>query len=353
MAHKKSYKLEELAKLLDAKLDGDGTCEIHGLGTLANAGAGQLSFLSNAAYIDQLSSSQASAIIVEEKFAKSCAANKLITTKPYVCFARATRLFDTTPAIKPGIHPSAVIDPSVRLADSVAVGANAVIEANVTIGADTEIGSGVIIGQNCSIGTNCKLYSSVTLYHGVRLGNNVIIHSGAVIGADGFGFAFDGVKSIKIHQLGGVSIADDVDIGAGTTIDRGALDDTVIETGVKIDNQVQIGHNCRIGEHTIICGCAAIAGSVTIGKYCIMGGASGAVGHITIADKVQVSAMSLVSKSIVEPGMYSSGTGHMKTSEWKRNIVRFQQLDSIVRRLKEIEKSNDKTNAKTNDKTND
>jgi UDP-3-O-[3-hydroxymyristoyl] glucosamine N-acyltransferase len=338
----KSYTLDELAGLLDAKLIGDGQCEIHGLGTLANAGVGQLSFLSNPAYIDQLAGTQASAVIIEEKFASSCPANKLIAHDPYVCFARATRLFDTTPSAAPGIHPSAVIDPSARLAASVSVGANAVIEANVSIGEGSQIGAGAVIGQHCVLGANCKLYSSVTLYHGVKLGANVIIHSGAVIGADGFGFAFDGTRSIKIHQLGGVTIGDDVDIGAGTTIDRGAIDDTVIGNGVKIDNQVQIGHNCTIGEHTIICGCAAIAGSVTIGKYCIMGGASGAVGHITIADKVQVSAMSLVSKSITEPGMYSSGTGHMKTSEWKRNIVRFQQLDSIVRRLKEIEKSNDK-----------
>lgn len=342
MAHNKNYTLEELAKLLDAKLEGDGQCKIHGLGTLANAGAGQLSFLSNPSYADQLSSCKASAIIVEAAHADSCNTNKLISSEPYLCFARATQLFDRAPLQPAGIHSSAVIAPSARLAPGVSVGANAVVEADAVIGENSWIGAGAVIGADCVVGANCKLHNSVTLYHGVTLGANCTIHSGAVIGADGFGFAFDGEKSIKIHQLGGVVIGDDVDIGAGTTIDRGAIEDTVIGAGVKIDNQVQIGHNCRIGEHTIICGCAAIAGSVTIGKYCIMGGASGAVGHITIADKVQVSAMSLVSKSISEPGMYSSGTGHMKTAEWKRNIVRFQQLDNIARRLKEIEKSNDK-----------
>jgi len=204
------------------------------------------------------------------------------------------------------------------------------------------IGAGCYVGENVSLGKACKLHSNVTLYHGVVLGKNVKIHSGSVVGADGFGFAFDGSKSVKIHQLGGVKIGDDVEIGAGSTIDRGALEDTEIGNGVKIDNQVQIGHNCKIGEHTIICGCAGIAGSVTIGKYCIMGGGSGVVGHIAIADKVQVSAMSLVSQSIPEPGMYSTGTIQAKTSQWKRNAIRFQQLDSIAKRLKEIESSTDK-----------
>lgn len=338
MSLKKSYTLEELAKLLDVRLVGDAACIIDSLGTLANATTGQLSFLSNPAYIDQLASCKASAIIVEEKFAKDCSANKLIASDPYLCFAKATSLFDNSPKTERGIHPSAVVHMSAELAPSVAIGANAVIGANVIIGANTIIGAGSVVEANCRIGADCEILSNVTLYHSVVLGSNVIIHSGAIIGADGFGFASDGRESHKIHQLGSVQIGDNVDIGAGTTIDRGAIEDTIIERGVKIDNQVQIGHNCRIGEHTIICGCAAIAGSVTIGKHCIMGGASGAVGHITIADRVQVSAMSLVSKSISEPGMYSSGTGHMKTSVWKRNIVRFQQLDNIARRLKDIEK---------------
>ncbi|PCJ24578.1 MAG: UDP-3-O-(3-hydroxymyristoyl)glucosamine N-acyltransferase [SAR86 cluster bacterium] len=342
MTHNKSYTLAELAELLSVELIGDGDCEINGLATLSSAGPGCLSFLSNPTYVNQLASCKASAIIIEEKYSQRYSGNKLISNTPYICFARATQIFSNAPVQKAGIHPSASVDSTAVLSESVSVGANAVIEANVVIGDGCVIGSGCSIGESVIMGAGCALHSNVTLYHAVTLGSNVTIHSGAVIGADGFGFAFDGDKSIKIHQLGGVDIADDVEIGAGTTIDRGALDDTIIEQGVKIDNQVQIGHNCKIGAHTIICGCAGLAGSVTIGSYCIMGGGSGAVGHITIVDKVQVSAMSLVSKSILEAGTYSSGTMHMKTSLWKRNIVRFQQLDSIAKRLKELEKSTDK-----------
>lgn len=336
--NKKSYTLQELAILIDAKLDGDASCLISGIGTLAHATSGQMSFLSNPSYTDQLATCKASAIIVDKKNSRNCKTSKLISADPYLSFAKATRLFDNKPNPEQGLHPSAAVHATAELAPGVAVGANAVIGAHVKIGANSSIGPGCLVESNCQIGEGCRIYGNVTLYHSVKLGSNVIIHSGSVIGADGFGFASDGRQSHKIHQLGSVQIGDDVDIGAGTTIDRGAIEDTIIERGVKIDNQVQIGHNCHVGEHTIICGCVAIAGSVTIGKHCIMGGASGAVGHITIADGVQVSAMSLVSQSISEPGMYSSGTGHMKTSVWKRNIVRFQQLDSIARRLKALEK---------------
>lgn len=334
--------MAKLAELLDVKLIGDGQCEITGLATLQNAKPGQLSFLSNPSYADQLKSSRASAVLIDEKFLDACPCNKLVTSMPYVAFAKASQLFDEAPKPLAGIHDAASVDTSVVLGKNVSIAANAVLDANVTLGDDVVIGAGCYVGEGASIGAGCKLHSNVTLYHGVVLGKNVEIHSGAVIGADGFGFAFDGHKSVKIHQLGSVKIGDDVEIGANSTIDRGALEDTEIGVGVKIDNQVQIAHNCKIGDHSIICGCTGIAGSVTIGKHCIMGGASGAVGHITIADKVQVSAMTLVSQSISEPGMYSAGTIQAKTSEWKRNAIRFQQLDSIARRLKEIENSTDK-----------
>lgn len=342
MTHKTSYTLAQLAELLDAKLTGDGQCEITGLATLQNAKAGQLSFLSNPSYTDQLKHSQASAILIDEKFLERFAGNKLVTSLPYVAFAKATALFDNSPIPPTGVHESASVDATAVLGNNVSIAANAVIAANVSLGDDVVIGAGCYIGEGVSLGNACKLHSNVTLYHRVVLGERVVIHSGSIVGADGFGFAFDGGKSVKIHQLGAVKIGDDVEIGAGSTIDRGALEDTEIGNGVKIDNQVQIGHNCKIGEHTIICGCAGIAGSVTIGKYCIMGGGSGVVGHVAIADKVQVSAMSLVSQSIPESGMYSTGTIQAKTSQWKRNAVRFQQLDSIAKRLKEIENSTDK-----------
>ncbi|MBT73119.1 MAG: UDP-3-O-(3-hydroxymyristoyl)glucosamine N-acyltransferase [Gammaproteobacteria bacterium] len=342
MAHNKSYTLGEIAELLNLKLVGDDQCEIQGLGTLLHASPGQLSFLSNPTYINQLSSTRASAVIVEDRFADACPQSALVSANPYVSFAQASALFADTPEPVTGIHASACVHASARLDDSVSVGPHAVIEADVLVGANSVIGANSYLGRGATLGANCQLYNNVTLYHGVIVGNDAIIHTAAVIGADGFGFAFDGKKSVKIHQLGTVIVGDDVEIGAGTTIDRGAIDDTIIEQGVKIDNQVQIGHNCHIGEHSVICGCTAIAGSVKLGKYCVMGGASGAVGHITIADKVQVSAMSLVSQSIKEAGIYSSGTGHMKTKDWKRNIVRFAQLDSIAKRLKELEKTSDK-----------
>jgi len=225
-----------------------------------------------------------------------------------------------------------------KIGKNVKIGHFCIIEDDVEIGANSSIGPGTVIGRGVRLGENCRLHAQVTLYHAVRIGSRVNIHSHAVIGADGFGFAFDGERSIKIQQLGAVRIGDDVDVGAGTTIDRGAIEDTIVEDGVKIDNQVQIGHNCHIGAHSVICGCTAIAGSAKIGRYCVLGGASGMVGHLSLADGVQVSAMSLVNKSITEPGIYSSGTGQMKVVDWKRAIVRFQQLDSIARRLKDLEK---------------
>ena len=341
MTHNKSFTLGEIANLLNLQLVGDEQCVIHSLGTLKNATAGQLSFLSNPSYISQLESCNASAIIVDAKFADSCKCNTLISKAPYVSFAEATALFNNTPEHEASIHPSAIIHESAELADTVYVGPNVVIEENVKVGEACSISAGCFLGADVELGSNCHLHSNVSIYHRVIVGNNAVIHSGTVIGGDGFGFAFDGEKSVKIHQLGSVNIGNDVEVGSCSSIDRGALEDTIIRDGVKIDNQVQIGHNCIIGEHSVICGCTGIAGSVTIGKYCVMGGGSGAVGHITLADKVQVSARTLVSESISEPGTYSSGTWHMKTSEWKRSNIRFKQLDSIAKRLKKLEKDSD------------
>jgi UDP-3-O-[3-hydroxymyristoyl] glucosamine N-acyltransferase len=334
----KSYTLGTLAELLDVRLIGDGDCVIDGLSTLSGGGPGKLAFLSNPAYVSQLGDCRASAVILDEKFTSSCPVSKLVTGNPYLAFARASQLFDTSPITAPGIQAGAVVHDSVELPDNVSLGANSVIEAGVSIGAGCVIGSGCFLGEGASLGADCRIHSNVTLYHGVRIGDRVTIHAGTVIGADGFGFAFDGEKSVKISQLGTVVVGDDVDIGAGTTIDRGAIEDTIIEHGVKIDNQVQIGHNCRIGAHTVICGCVAIAGSAVIGSYCVLGGASGVVGHISIADRVRVGAMALVSKSITEPGDYSSGTGIMDSARWRRNVIRYGQLDDIVKRLLRLEK---------------
>ena len=334
----KSYSLGEIASRLNLRLIGDPDCQIHGLGTLASAKIGDISFLSNISYLRQLAKTSASAVIVEESQADLVPTNALIAEQPYVAFANVSQLFVEQSEVAAGVHASASVANSVSLGEGVYIGANAVIEGDVEIGAHSSVGPGTFIGRGVRLGENCRLHAQVTLYHEVRIGSRVNIHSHAVIGADGFGFAFDGERSIKIQQLGAVWIGDDVDVGAGTTIDRGAIEDTIVEDGVKIDNQVQIGHNCHIGAHSVICGCTAIAGSAKIGRYCVLGGASGMVGHLSLADGVQVSAMSLVNKSITEPGTYSSGTGQMNIADWKRAIVRFQQLDSIARRLKDLEK---------------
>ncbi|GAB5498906.1 MAG: UDP-3-O-(3-hydroxymyristoyl)glucosamine N-acyltransferase [Pseudohongiellaceae bacterium] len=341
MSHNQCYTLGDIAKRLNIELRGDERCRISSLGTLKSAQAGQLSFLSNSSYIDQLADCQASAVILPPDLADRWPGNALLTEAPYVAFAHASALFAPDVKREAGVHPSASVASDAVLARGVSVAANAVVESGARIGEDSSIGAGSVVGAGARIGANCRLQANVTLYREVVLGNRVTVHSTAVIGADGFGYAFDGQRSIKIHQLGSVRIGDDVEIGAGTTIDRGALDDTIIEQGVKIDNQVQIGHNCHIGEHTVICGCSAIAGSATIGKYCVLGGGSGVVGHLRIADGVQLSAMTLVDREITEPGVYSSGTGFMQTPQWKRNTVRFKQLDSIARRLKELEKQTD------------
>ena len=340
MSNARQYTLGALAGLLDARLIGDENCVIDGLATLKLGAPGKLCFLSNPAYIGQLADCRASAVILEQKFVASCPVNKLVSASPYVSFAKASQLFDSAPDVIPGVHPSASIHESVQLSENCSIGANAVVAAGVRLGKESIIGAGCVVGENCTLGEHCRLYANATLYHGVRLGNRVLIHAGAVVGADGFGFAFDGTKSVKINQLGAVEIGDDVEIGAGTTIDRGALDDTIIEQGVKIDNQVQIGHNCVIGAHTVICGCSAIAGSTTVGSYCVLGGGSGVVGHIQIADRVRIAARTLVSQSISESGDYASGTGFMKSALWRRNAVRFSKLDEMAKRISRLEKKN-------------
>lgn len=338
MSKQTVFGLGELSALLNVELRGDPTIRIDGLATLKSARPGKLSFLSNPRYVQQLTDSQASAVIIDPAFADLCPSAQLLSSNPYVTYAQASQLFAPVNDELMGVHESASVHPSAVLGEGVSIGPFAVIGEGVTIGARSRIGAGCVVGARSQLGKDCTLFANVSIYHDVCIDDRVILHSSVVIGADGFGFAFDGKKSIKIAQLGGVKIGADVEIGAGSTIDRGALDDTVIEHGVKIDNHVQIAHNCIVGEHTIICGCSAIAGSTTIGRYCTIGGGVGIIGHLNIADKVMISAMSLVSQSIAESGVYSSGTGLLESKEWKRNIVRFRQLDDMAKRLRELEK---------------
>ena len=346
--NRKEYTLGTLAELLGISLQGDPEVKVSGIATLAEAKAGELSFYHNPAYISDLKTTSAAVVILSTAAADDCSANKLLTDNPYLAYAKASRLFETSSASPGEIHSSAVIDSSARIGKQVSIGPNAVVEANVRIGDHSIIGANTVIGKNSCVGENALLYSNVTLYHDVTVGTNAIIHAGVVIGSDGFGFARDDKVQVKIAQLGGVSIGNDVEIGAGSTIDRGALDDTVIENGVKIDNQVQIAHNVRVGENTVICGCSAVAGSSSIGKNCIIAGAVGIINHITIVDEVTVTAMSLVNKSITRKGCYSSGTGLSESSLWKKNIVHFRHLDKLNNRLKTIENAANIKNSKNN-----
>ncbi|MDN5498824.1 MAG: UDP-3-O-(3-hydroxymyristoyl)glucosamine N-acyltransferase [Shewanella sp.] len=335
----KSVTLKELSLILDGVVQGDETLVINSVATLEQATAGQISFLANSKYRAQLESTQASAVLLSAKDAQDYPGTALVVKDPYVGFARVAQLLDTTPKAAMGIHPSAQIDPSAQLGEGVAIGANVVIGANVILGENVQIGAGTVIGQDSIIGSNSRLWANVTLYHNVHLGQDCIIHSGAVIGSDGFGYANERGQWVKIPQTGGVRIGDRVEIGANSTIDRGALGHTEIHNGVIIDNQVQVAHNDIIGENTAIAGSTTIAGSVTIGKYCIIGGNCAIAGHLSIADGVHISGATNITGNMREPGLYSSATVAMDNKTWRKNTVRFRQLDELFQRVKTLEKN--------------
>ena len=332
MKHK-SFSMADLAQRFQLELSGDPSLPICGVGTLANASSGQLSFLANPRYRKELSATRASAVVLapEEASTAPCA---VLLSNPYASFARIAALFDTQNDAAAGVHPSAVVDPSAAIDTTASIGPGVFIGARTRIDAHALIGAGCVIGEDCFVGARSHLVARVTLVKRVRLGTDCLIHPGAVLGADGFGLAMEAGRWIKVPQLGGVILGDHCEIGANTTIDRGALDDTVLEDDVRIDNQVQIGHNVHIGAHTAIAGCAAVAGSAKIGRYCLIAGGAGVVGHIEICDRVTVSAMSLVTHSLSTPGSYSSGVPLQETRDWRRNAARFRHLDELARRVK-------------------
>lgn len=335
----KSVTLKELSLLLDGVIQGDETLVISSVATLEHAQAGQISFLANSKYRAQLQATQASAVLLSAKDAQDYQGSALIVKDPYVGFARVAQYLDTTPKAACGIHPSAQIDPSAHLGEGVSIGANAVIGANVILGDNVQIGAGTVIGQDVIIGSNTRLWANVTLYHDVQLGKDCIIHSGAVLGSDGFGYANERGQWVKIPQTGGVRIGDRVEIGSNSTVDRGALGHTEIHSGVIIDNQVQIAHNDIIGENTAIAGSTTIAGSVTIGKYCIIGGNSAIAGHLSITDGVHISGSTNITNTVRDPGLYSSATVAMDNKLWRKNTIRFRQLDELFQRVKTLEKN--------------
>lgn len=333
-----SIRLAELAERIGARLAGDGDCVITGVATLIGAQPGGLTFLTNPRYRKHLQATRASAVILKEDDLPFCPTNALVTANPHVAYARAAQVFAPRPAAAAGIHPSAIVADSARIAPDASIGPHCVIGADCVIGAGADIGPGCVLEHGVSVGAGTRLVANVTVYYGCRIGARGLIHAGAVIGSDGFGFANERGVWVKVPQLGAVVLGDDVEIGATTTIDRGAVEDTVIEDGVKLDNQIQVAHNVRIGAHTVMAAAVAVAGSTVIGKHCAIGGCTGIVGHLEIADGITVTGMSMVSKSLKEPGVYSSGTPLERNDQWHKNAVRFKQLDEMARRLKQLEK---------------
>lgn len=329
--------LAELAQHVGGQVQGNDAVEITGIGTLQSARAGQISFLASPRYRKFLPATQASAVIMTGEHAAEYPGNALIVADPYVAYARIAGLFAGHMDSEHGVHATAVISPDARLGARVTIGPHSVIGEGAVLADGVWIGAGCVLGRDVSIGTDSRLEANITLWHGTWIGQRALIHPGAVIGADGFGLANDKGVWIKVPQLGCVRIGDDVEIGANTTIDRGALDDTVIEDGVKLDNLIQIGHNVHIGAHTAIAACTAVAGSTKIGKYCGIGGCVGIVGHLEIADHVQITGMSMVTRSIAEAGVYSSGTPLEPNSQWHKNFARFKQIDDMWRRIKHLE----------------
>ena len=331
------YSLAELAERINGRVVGDATVRIHGVGTLTHGRTGQITFLNNPRYRRYLTDTQASAVILGEDDVAHCHVNAIVVRRPYVAYARLTALFSRQREQGGFIHPSAQVSSAAQVADSARIEANCVVGAGCVVGEQVRIGPGCVIEDDCELGAGSQLIANVTLYHSTKLGQRVTVHAGAVIGSDGFGFANEGGRWIKIHQLGCVRIGDDVEIGANTTIDRGAIEDTIIGSNVILDNLIQIAHNVRIGDGTAMAGCVGVAGSAVIGRNCAIGGGAGILGHLEITDGVTVTAMSLVTKSIKEPGVYSSGTPLEPSAQWQKNFARFKQLDEMARRLRALE----------------
>jgi len=326
------------AQGLSARLSGNADHEIRRVASLVEAGEGDITFLVNSRFKKDLCSTNASAVLVTAEDADAVPTNAVIVENPHVAYAHVAAWLYSDDDFLPGVHPAATVDPGSTVHAKALVGANCTIEAGVVIAAGCHIGPGCVIGKNTTIGENTRLLANVTLCHGTQIGCRNLLHPGVVIGADGFGLANDEGEWLKVPQVGKAILGDDVEVGANTTIDRGAIGDTVIGNGVKLDNLIQIGHNVRIGAHTAIAACTAVAGSAIIGKHCAIGGCVGIVGHIEIADNVTITGMSHVSRAISTSGIYSSGTPLEENATWHRNFIRLKQLDDMARRLKKLEK---------------
>jgi UDP-3-O-[3-hydroxymyristoyl] glucosamine N-acyltransferase len=323
--------VQEIVSKLGGEAVGDVTTALTGVATLDSAGPSEIAFLANPKYRGKLAETRAGAVILGPGDRDAAPMPRIVSDNPYAYYARTVALFHPEPALKPGIHPFAQVDAGANVDAFAQIDAFAVVGPGATISKGVRVGSHCVLGRGVSLGEGTLLHPGVTIYDGCSVGARSILHSGVVIGADGFGMAREAGKWLKIPQVGSVRIGNDVEIGANTTIDRGALDDTVIEDGVKLDNQIQIAHNCRIGANTVIAGCTGISGSTTVGRDCMIGGGVGLVGHITICDHVTISGFSLITKSITEPGTYTSGLPFMPHAEWLRNAVHLRRLDKIAK----------------------
>jgi len=327
------YKLTDLIKGLDVTIKGDTDCLINGVCHIQQSKPGYITFLANGQYRKYLQTTEASAVILAEEDAAACPATAIISANPYYTYAKIAAFFAYPPQVA-----TVVMGEGCEIHPTASIGAYTVLGKNVRIAANALIGAGCCIDDDTEIGEATILDAHVTIYHRTKIGKRTHLMSGAIIGGDGFGFANQKGVWHKVSQLGSVSIGDDVDIGANTTIDRGAIGDTVIGSGVKLDNLIQIGHNVKIGENTVIAGCTGIAGSTEIGKNCMIGGAVMIAGHLTIADNVILTGGTGVGKSIREPGMYSSGIlGLMTNQEFRKNSARFHRLENLMDRVKTLE----------------
>lgn len=338
MPEPRTFRLAEIAKRLGGEVLGEPDVTVSGIATLASAGPADLTFFTKGRYRSQLASTRAGAIILSREERDSTTLPRIVCEDPYAYYAKVAALFYPALSTEPGVHASAVIDPGAKVHASARVGPCCHLARGAEVGERVTLGAGCVIGERTRIGEDSHLHASVVIYHDCSIGRRAIIHSGAVIGADGFGMASEGGRWHKIPQVGKVVIGDDVEIGANTTIDRGALDDTVIEDGVKLDNQIQIGHNVRIGAHSALAGCVGIAGSATIGRHCTIGGGAVILGHLELADGVHIGAAAVVTRSVRSPGEYAGLYPMQEKSEWARNAVLLRNLEKLIERVRALER---------------
>ena len=327
-------KLADIVAKLGGEAVGEVSAPLTGVATLDSAGPGQIAFLANPRYRSKLSTTRAGAVILGPGDRDAAKMPRIVSENPYAYYAKTVALFNPPVAVRPGIHPFAQIDGTANVDATAEIGPFVVIGPRSEVGAGASIGAHCVLGGKVRVGPGTRLHPRVTMYDGCSIGERGVVHSGVVIGADGFGMAREAGRWLKITQVGAVRIGNDVEVGANTTIDRGALDDTVIEDGVKLDNQIQVGHNVVIGAHTVIAGCTGISGSVTIGRHCVIGGGVGFVGHISICDHTSISGYSFITKSITQPGTYTSGMPFMPHAEWLRNTVYVRRLYKLARGLR-------------------